>query len=238
MGFSERRQLVEKRMGAMGAGQSLSLARYSLFKLIHSAIVRFVRGATLDIGAGLSPYDAILESVADRVTIVDIEDRSGRVDRIGDIQDMPEVPAGSFDSILCTQVLEHVPRPRRAMDELARVLRPGGYLVVSVPHLSAIHEAPSDYFRYTEYGLRELAEGAGLEVVEILPTGGLVSFVAHGMSVALMTSIGSLPGLFHPVRLFNVALLVRLAGPIDRWLGMPRRYPCDYVLVAHKRVVT
>ncbi len=236
MGFAERRQRVEHRLNATRSGQSLSLARRRLFDAIASAVVRFVGGDCLDCGAGLSPYNDILESVAEKVTVVDIEDRSGSVDHIADIQHMPEIADRSFESVLCTQVLEHVPQPGRAMAELARALKPGGHLIVSVPHLSAIHEAPSDYYRYTEYGLRELAEASGLDVVEIQATGGLISFIAHGLSVAFMTTVGSLPGLFHPVRLVNYALLVRIADPFDRWFGMSRRYPCDYVLVAHKRV--
>lgn len=238
MGFAERRQVVERRMGQLHAGRALSLARHRLNSCIESAIGRFAGGDCLDCGAGLSPYDAVLASKADDVTVVDIEDRSGRVDVLADIQDMPHIGDETFDTVLCTQVLEHVPHPRRAMGELARVLAPGGSLIASVPHLSAIHEAPNDFYRYTEFGLRSLAEEAGLEVVELTPTGGIISFLGHGLSVALMTTLGTLPGLFHVVRLLNYGLLVRLAEPFDRWFGMTRRYPCDYVLVARKRVMT
>jgi SAM-dependent methyltransferase len=238
MGFAERRQLVEKRMGQMDAGRALSLARHRLNAAIESAIGRFAGGDCLDCGAGLSPYESVLGATADEVTIVDIEDRSGRVDVLADIQDMPQIADGAFNTVLCTQVLEHVPHPRRALGELARVLAAGGVLIASVPHLSAIHEAPNDFFRYTEFGLRSLAEEAGLEVVELTPTGGILSFLGHGLSVALMTTLGTLPGLFHAVRLINYGLLVRLAEPLDRWFGMAGRYPCDYVLVARKPVVT
>ena len=53
---------------------------------------------------------------------------------------------------------------RRAIDEIARVLRPGGYLILTAPHIWGLHEIPHDYFRFTPYGLRHLAEKSGLTV--------------------------------------------------------------------------
>lgn len=234
MSFTARRQVVEHRMRSHGQTDMLSLARRRLGAALNESVATHVRGACLDVGAGLSPYAAALALAADSVTTVDIEDRSGAVDVLADIQDMPAIPSESFDSVLCTQVLEHVPEPHRAMTELARVLRPGGTLILSVPHLSAIHEAPHDYFRYTRYGLESLCRSAGFDVVDIAATAGLVAFVGHGVSVALMTVVGSIPGLFHPARLLNYGLLVLLADPIDRVAGLRGRYPCDYVLVATK----
>jgi SAM-dependent methyltransferase len=122
------------------------------------------------------------------------------------------------------------------MAELARVLAPGGHLILSVPHLSAIHEAPNDFFRYTRFGLESLCRAVGLEAVEVSATSGLVAFIAHGLSVGLMASVGSIPGFFHPIRLLNELILIRLAGVIDRVIGFAGRYPCDYVLVARKQV--
>lgn len=234
MSFTARRSQLEERLSAAGAGRELSLARRRLHEHISTAIERYVSGVCLDCGAGHSPYADLLEAATESVMVVDIEDRSGRVDLIADIQDMPQIADGSFDSVISTQVLEHVPDPRAAMSELARVLRPGGHLVLSVPHLSAIHEAPTDFFRYTQYGLEELCAAADLEVMEIEATGGLVSFIAHGVSVALLTSLGSIPGFFPIVRVVNDLLFVKAAGLLDRLFGMPGRYPCDYVLVARR----
>ena len=236
MGFAQRRNLVEQRLSAAGSLHRLSLARSRLEARLAASIAAFVGGHCLDCGAGRSPYAPLLAATATRVTVVDIEDRSGHVDLIADIQDMPQLADASFESVLCTQVLEHVPEPARAVGELARVLIPGGHLILSVPHLSAIHEAPNDYFRYTRFGLESLCRAAGLEVVEVSATAGLVAFVAHGVSVGLMTSLGTVPGLFHLVRVFNELILIRLAGAVDGLLGFPGRYPCDYVLVARKQV--
>ncbi len=58
--------------------------------------------------------------------------------------------------VLCTEVLEHLPEPQRAVDEMFRVLKPGGTLLLTTRFLFPIHDAPHDYFRFTKYGLRHL----------------------------------------------------------------------------------
>jgi SAM-dependent methyltransferase len=67
----------------------------------------------------------------------------------------------SFDAVFLLEVLEHVATPDLAISEIYRVLAPGGVLVLSTPFLFEIHEAPHDYFRFTEHGLRLLLRGFG-----------------------------------------------------------------------------
>jgi len=65
----------------------------------------------------------------------------GKTDHVCDIISIPE-PDKSFDVVLCTEVLEHVPDPVLAIEELARLVRPGGILIVTVPFCSFTHFAP------------------------------------------------------------------------------------------------
>ena len=60
----------------------------------------------------------------------------------------------------------------RTMREIARVLKPDGCLILTAPHIWGIHEEPHDYYRYTPFGLRYLAERAGLHVVEVRALAG------------------------------------------------------------------
>jgi SAM-dependent methyltransferase len=62
----------------------------------------------------------------------------------------------SFDVVLCTEVLEHLREPQRAIDEMHRVLKPGGSLLLTTRFLFPIHDAPHDYYRFTKYGLQHL----------------------------------------------------------------------------------
>ena len=72
---------------------------------------------------------------------------------------------GCFDTVLCTQVLEHVPEPGLVIMECARVLRPGGVLILTAPQYWEEHEEPHDYYRFTEHGMAYLLERARLQIV-------------------------------------------------------------------------
>lgn len=96
----------------------------------------------------------------------------GRLDYVCDATDIP-VPAGEFDAVLCTEVLEHVPRPIDVMRECARVLRPGGTLLVTAPLGSGLHQEPYHYYGgFTPYWYREILDELGFESLEIRPNGG------------------------------------------------------------------
>jgi len=79
--------------------------------------------------------------------------------------------AASFDWVLLLDVLEHVPAPNRTFGEAFRVLKPGGKLILQVPFLYPIHDAPLDFHRWTLHGLQELARKTGFTVVEKIPMG-------------------------------------------------------------------
>lgn len=127
-------------------------------------------GRMLDLGCGNSPYRSWLNNVTAYVGYdIDVSNPSAQV--VGSAMVLPFAEM-TFDSILCTQVLEHVDQPWIAVDEMARVLKKDGVVLLSVPQCWRIHEAPYDYFRYTKYGLDALLKRSGLEVVDCLPQGG------------------------------------------------------------------
>jgi SAM-dependent methyltransferase len=94
-----------------------------------------------------------------------------QIDLFGTAYQIPADDA-SFDSALCTAVLEHLEEPERAIRECWRVLRPGGVAVYSVPFIWHLHEEPRDFFRFSKHGLAYLFTKAGFEVVEIKPLAG------------------------------------------------------------------
>lgn len=105
---------------------------------------------TLDIGCSNSPYADLFPN---RVGF-DIEAGEG-VDVIGDAHSLP-FKDGEFEQVLCTEVLEHLHTPQKAIDEISRVLKPGGKLILTTRFLFPLHDVPGDYFRYTKYGLLHL----------------------------------------------------------------------------------
>jgi SAM-dependent methyltransferase len=87
-----------------------------------------------------------------------------RADILSDSARFP-LDNSSFDTVVCTQVLEHVSDPFAKVSEIARVLKPGGTALISVPCAWPLHEVPHDYFRYTEFGLKNILEEADLKII-------------------------------------------------------------------------
>lgn len=131
----------------IGRALSAKLTRLTLDRFI---VAHGSSGRTLDLGAQTGPYAAHFP----RRVALDLHPGPG-VHVVGDAQALGFADA-SFDVVLCTEMLEHVPEPQRAIDEMRRVLRPGGLLLLTTRFLFPIHDAPHDYFRYTKYGLRHL----------------------------------------------------------------------------------
>jgi SAM-dependent methyltransferase len=109
---------------------------------------------------------------------------------VTDIEAMPFAD-GSVSAIECDAVLEHVAVPSRAVGELARTLRPGGFLHVVVPFCHPFHEYPRDYQRWTLDGLRKLLEG--LEIIDIgIRTGPTATLLAFMLEYVKLISPGPL----------------------------------------------
>jgi SAM-dependent methyltransferase len=129
----------------------------------------YLRGRLLDVGCGAGWKRDLVGDLVDAYVGLDHADSMhgvSAVDIVGSAYHIPEADA-SFDSILCTTVLEHLERPADALREALRVLRPGGYALYTAPLFWHLHEKPRDFFRYTEYGLRQLFGDAGYQVVLI-----------------------------------------------------------------------
>jgi len=85
---------------------------------------------------------------------------------------------GHFQTILLSDVLEHVYRPWSLWREMNRILKPGGKIIGNTPFYYWVHEAPHDYFRFTEYGLARMASDTGFRVQVLNPLGGPLSVLA------------------------------------------------------------
>ena len=108
----------------------------------------------LDIGGRGKPYAPLFEGRVTHYYVVDIENE-GTVDVVGDAKKIP-LRNNTVDVVLCTQVLEHVNDPVAVIDEIKRVLKPKGVLLLSAPGIFCQHGSPGDYFRYMPQGLEWL----------------------------------------------------------------------------------
>lgn len=85
------------------------------------------------------------------------------------------VASGSIDAVLALEVLEHMPQPLAMLEEVSRVLRPGGTMIVTVPFMFGLHDF-RDYFRYTPLGFSTILDECGMSLVQTRRRGG--TFVA------------------------------------------------------------
>ena len=142
---------------ATGLTAKIPRKRIDAFLRAHASA-----GKTLDIGSGHGPYANYFPH---RVSI-DREAGSG-VDRVMDAHDLHAFGDGSFDTVLCTEVLEHLHTPERAVDEMYRVLKTGGSVILTTRFIFPLHNIPGDYFRFTRYGLRHLfRKFKSVEIIE------------------------------------------------------------------------
>lgn len=190
----------------------------------------------LDAGAGEAPYRPLFAH-CEYVT----QDWPGTVhpgaraaDVVADLHDLP-VPDAAFDAVICTEVLEHVAEPARVLDELVRVLRPGGSLLVTVPFVGPLHEEPHDHYRYTNHGLRGLLGRAGFTAIEVEPLTGYWATLSHVMRHAAMstTPVGVAPRplarIAGSLMLVVSELLRRGASALDRRLDTRHALPIGWV---------
>lgn len=147
------------------------------------------RGTVLDVGCGQVPYLELYESKAERVVCTDWPNSlhgNRFIDFESDLNRRIETEDASADTVLATDVIEHLSRPGVFFAEAARVLRPGGHLVVNSPFLYPIHEAPYDFHRYTPYAYEAMAKEAGLEVVRVWSVGGAGLVMADILAKAVV----------------------------------------------------
>ena len=145
------------------------------------ALRDYARGRLLDLGCGKVPfYEAYRDHVPENICVDWAEGPHGNsyLDLEHDLtKDLP-FAEGEFDTILLSDVLEHLPEPARLWAEMHRVLVPGGRVLMNVPFYYWIHEHPHDFYRYTEFALRRFAEEAGFRVMVLKPIGGLPEIMA------------------------------------------------------------
>lgn len=139
-------------------------------------------GVLLDVGCGLKPYEKILSPYVKKHYGIEYSPESGyrgnRADVAADACAIPFADS-SIDTILCTEVLEHVKNPEKVIKEFARILKPNGIVITTAPFFYPIHDS-FDFFRYTDKGIAVIMQRCGFEVEKIVPLSGT------GLTVALM----------------------------------------------------
>lgn len=133
-----------------------------------------IRGHIYDLGCGEMPYKEWLLNYSDSYTGVDwgssLHDL--KADVLADLNEPLPIESEVADTVISLSVMEHLREPQVFLDEAHRILKRGGAMILQVPFMWWVHEAPYDYFRYTRFGLQYLFTKAGFVDFNVYPQTG------------------------------------------------------------------
>jgi SAM-dependent methyltransferase len=198
----------------------------------QDVIEKHATGRLADLGCGNVPLYGIYKNRVTGTLCVDWPEsrhEAAHVDIFADLNSPLDLEPDSFDTVLATDVLEHLNSPKTFFASTARILRPGGKIIIGVPFLYWIHEAPHDYYRYTRFALKKLAVDAGLEILSLTAYAGSPEV----LSDIAVKSVGTRFGLAWFIYWLTKILLV--LPPIKLLSAVKRdTMPMGYVFVAQK----
>ncbi len=155
----------------------------------------------LDLGCGSLPFKPYYKNRFSKLIAADAEKRTDEEIVLVDAQKLP-FSDSSFDCVLLTEVLEHIPSPVNCIKEVSRVLKPGGKLLLTVPFMHYLHEIPHDYHRFSEFRLQEMLSGEGLAIDLFKRRGNylVINFANFEYLTTWFQSIFGRSGLVKPIR--------------------------------------
>jgi len=223
------------------------LFKYYNEKSIRSLLKKYSFNKNiLDIGCGEMPYKYLFTEKKEYLG-VDFKDYSVNNDYQGETPDLffPEkylvdfilpFEDAQFEHAVSFQVLEHVRNPNKFIMEMVRVTKKKGFMLITFPFLGGLHEIPNDYQRYTKYGIKEILDNNGCDVLIIEEQGGIFSTISMLLNEYLNTYAGKskkkymLSSIVFPVFLsFSYACLF-----LDK-VFTADGYNFNYLVLARKR---
>ena len=191
-----------------------------------------LNGVVIDLGGGGEPsYKKILKINGSFINMDAIAEANPTV--VGNLEGVHPFDDCFADAVLLFNTLEHVYDHQHVVNEIFRVLKPGGKALVSVPFLCPVHTLQTeaflvdDYFRYTQSALKNIFNRAGFSNIDVEPSGGVFLAIAEFLGILI-----SWKGIRFPMVLFFIGLekLYRRVRP-----GVSeKRYPLTYFVVARK----
>ena len=173
-----------------------------------------MNGRLLDVGCGSKPYRELFATQVYVGLELDNEPARSRgiADAFYDGRSFPFLDE-HFESVLCNQVLEHVFNADEFIEEIRRVLMPGGKLLLTVPFVWDEHEQPHDFARYSSFGLRHLLERHGFRIVRHMKLLADASVIFQLLNAYLfkVTRTGSAP--------LDLLITAIILAPLS-WLGL------------------
>ncbi len=207
----------------------------------EQVIKQHASGVLADIGCGEVPYYFIYKDLVTDNICIDWKVLGSKISYLDYTADLNHeklpLQSASVDTVLCTDVLEHIKHPEQLFTEMSRILVPGGKLILTVPFMYWLHDTPNDYHRYSKYKLKDFCERNGLSVHSICEYGGLPEIVYD----IVWKGFTYYP---LPFRKFILPAWKILGWGLSRFntvrrisLMTKREFPLGYILVAEKQTI-
>jgi len=220
--------------------KELSLASRTLADkvagLYQKYIPRYAKGRLPDLGCGKVPLYLQYRPFVDDVFCVDWQSsyhKNIHLDLECDLNQKLPIEGNTFDTIILSDVLEHIAEPAGLIAEISRIMKVKGHLIMNVPFFYRIHESPHDYLRYTEFAVRRFCENVGLNIVELCPLGGVPEILTD----ITTKSLNYKPLIGKPLTKMIMALhRIFLSTPVGRNFSRKTSatFPFGYFVVARK----
>lgn len=155
--------------------------RKGLYQSVKKLAPQLV-GKVLDFGCGAKPYKRLFTNAAEYIGLdIEISGHDHTNEDVDVYYDGKIIPFanGSFNHVFATEVFEHIFNIDEVLPEITRVLKPGGFLLITCPFVCPEHEKPYDYARYTSFGIRHLLEKHGYKIDQQIKTGNYMETTAQ-----------------------------------------------------------
>ena len=213
------------------------MVRWMLLNKLKPEIVK-LKGKVLDFGCGQKPYKSLF-SEAEEYIGVDIENEGHNHEKedIDFYYDGKKLPFDNncFDHVFSSEVLEHVFNHDEILPEIYRVLRNGGYFLVTVPFSWEEHEVPHDNCRFTHFGIENLLIKHGFSIIESKKSGHFFAVISQYFINYIRELI------FTKNKYFNILLNLIFISPFTIILGIlsliaPRKHSLYFntIILAQK----
>jgi SAM-dependent methyltransferase len=153
------------------------MKRLSITREVIKRFLPHIEGRVLDLGAGSAKYKEIISQKASEYRSCDAV-KNKNIDDVCDVLNL-HYPEESFDTVISTQVMEHVNNPFLMASQIGKILKVGGKVILTAPFLIPLHSGPDDYFRFTKNGLSEIFKQSGFAIIESGYYGGFPAVISE-----------------------------------------------------------
>ncbi len=188
-------------------------------------IMPHVRGKVLDLGAGMAKYKETIKKHAADYIACDVK-KNENIDTVCNVTNLV-FPPESFDTVISTQVFEHVDNPFMVAQEIKKVLKMGGNAIITAPFMLPFHADPKDHFRFSREGLEEIFKSSGFEIIDSGTYGGFFMVLSEMIHFSWFDSYKHKSGRI-------VSIIERIAKVCDRIFPSKIIYANTFVVARKK----